>query len=164
MSFLVTKTYSSERGFSCCFRQWRSVHSHCSKLHGYALSFEVTFGCNELDTRNWVVDFGSMDTFKAALEYMFDHTTIIAEDDPVKEIFKNLHEKGILDLRIIPNVGCEQTAKYVFDMAEEWLKEYKFNEGRLLWVESVRVSEHPGNSATFTRNNLSPFVQVGRLS
>lgn len=149
MAFYVTKTYSSERGFSCCFRQWRSTHSHCSKLHGYALSFEIIFGCYDLDSRNWVVDFGSMDSFKSQLVHMFDHTTIIAYDDPNLQEFKDLDAKGIIDLRLIPNVGCEQTAKYVFEMAEKWLASYEFKEDREIWVESVTVAEHPGNSATY---------------
>ena len=38
-----TKTYGHEEGLSCCFRQWRATHSHCRLLHGYALSFRLTF-------------------------------------------------------------------------------------------------------------------------
>ena len=30
-------------GFSCCFRQWKAETTHCRFLHGYGISFRVTF-------------------------------------------------------------------------------------------------------------------------
>ena len=50
MSYKSTKLFE---GFSCCFRQWRATKTHCRFLHGYAVSFKVTFE-GELDHRNWV--------------------------------------------------------------------------------------------------------------
>ena len=64
--------------------------SHCKFLHGYGVSFKVWFE-GELDERNWVWDFGGMKRAKgtidgmnpkAWMDYMFDHTMLIAEDDP----------------------------------------------------------------------------------
>ena len=46
-------------GFSCCFRQWKAETTHCKYLHGYGVSFRVTFD-GRLDHRNWVWDFGGM--------------------------------------------------------------------------------------------------------
>ena len=51
------KKYGHERGLSAAFRQWRA-DSHCKFLHGYSLEFEFEFGADELDEKNWVVDFG----------------------------------------------------------------------------------------------------------
>ena len=77
-------------GFSCCFRQWKAEKTHCKFLHGYGISFRVTFE-GKLDHRNWVWDFGGMkraETLidglqpKAWMDYMFDHTVIVAIDDP----------------------------------------------------------------------------------
>ena len=48
-----TKTYGHDVGLSCSFRQWRA-QSHCSKVHGYALSVKFTFAAEKLDERNWV--------------------------------------------------------------------------------------------------------------
>jgi len=42
-------------GFSTVFRQWRAKETHCSYLHGYGVSFKVTFE-GQLDHRNWVWD------------------------------------------------------------------------------------------------------------
>ena len=72
--FYSTKTYNNDRGLSCAFRQWRAEHSHCKLIHGYSLGFKVIFECDELDERNWVMDFGGLKKFKNWLEDMFDHT------------------------------------------------------------------------------------------
>ena len=55
--FKSTKTYGHDLGFSAAFRQWRA-DSHCKYIHGYALAFRFEFEADELDVRNWVVDFG----------------------------------------------------------------------------------------------------------
>jgi 6-pyruvoyltetrahydropterin/6-carboxytetrahydropterin synthase len=83
--FYSTKTYGNDRGLSCCFRQWRSTHSHCSLLHGYSIGVKIIFECESLDERNWVMDFGGLKEFKQWLEHMFDHTLLVAEDDPELE-------------------------------------------------------------------------------
>ena len=77
-------------GFSTVFRQWKATTTHCQYLHGYGVSFKLWFE-GDLDERNWVWDFGGMKrakgkidgkTPKAWFDYMFDHTMIVAEDDP----------------------------------------------------------------------------------
>ena len=55
--FYSGKTYTHATGHSCAFRQWRA-DSHCNLIHGYALQFELQFGSDGLDEKNWVVDFG----------------------------------------------------------------------------------------------------------
>ena len=69
--YYSTKTYGHEEGLSCMFRQPLATHSHCSLLHGYALSFSFKFGCNHLDDKNWVVDFGDLKDLKAWLKDSF---------------------------------------------------------------------------------------------
>ena len=66
--YYSTKTYGHEEGLSCMFRQPLATHSHCSLLHGYALSFSFKFGCENLDDKNWVVDFGDLKELKAWLK------------------------------------------------------------------------------------------------
>jgi 6-pyruvoyltetrahydropterin/6-carboxytetrahydropterin synthase len=56
MSFKSTKLYD---GFSTVFRQPTAEGTHCKFLHGYGTSFRVTFE-GELDSRNWVFDYGGM--------------------------------------------------------------------------------------------------------
>jgi 6-pyruvoyltetrahydropterin/6-carboxytetrahydropterin synthase len=52
--------------------------------------FKVTF-IGYLDKLNWVCDFGSFkrNWIKEHMSHMFDHTTIVAKNDPKLSIFKN---------------------------------------------------------------------------
>ncbi|WP_112663395.1 6-pyruvoyl trahydropterin synthase family protein [Microvirga flavescens] len=143
-----TKTYDHIEGLSCCFRQWRATHSHCRLVHGYALAFRFVFATYELDERNWCFDFGGLKPVKQWLKSMFDHTMLVAEDDPERARFEILHAEGLIDLRILPAVGCEATAKYVYDYVSDFVHEQ--TNGRV-WLESTEVSEHGGNSAIYGR-------------
>lgn len=152
--FYSTKTYGNDRGLSCCFRQWRSTHSHCSLLHGYSIGVRVIFECDTLDERNWVMDFGGLKDFKKWLEYMFDHTLVVAEDDPHLEALMELDAKGIADVRVVKAVGCERFAELAFDKMNEILQESLEAETLLnptVQVKSVEVFEHDANSAICER-------------
>jgi 6-pyruvoyltetrahydropterin/6-carboxytetrahydropterin synthase len=141
-----TKTYDHSEGLSCCFRQWRATDSHCRLVHGYALAFRFVFATDELDERNWCFDFGGLKPIRSWLHDMFDHTMIVAEDDPHLPDFRSLAEKGLLALRVLPQVGCEATAKYVFDHVARFVADQ--TAGRV-WLETVEVREHGGNSAVY---------------
>ena len=106
--YLSTKTYGTDRGLSCCFRQWKATHSHCSTLHGYSIGIKLTFQSETLDDRNWVMDFGGLKQFKEWADHMFDHTLIIAKDDPHLETFKQLsnEDKEIFLLRYNVTIAC----------------------------------------------------------
>ena len=143
-------------GFSTVFRQWKAEDTHCRFLHGYGISFKVYFE-GELDDRNWVSDFGGMKRAKtqidgmnpkAWMEYMFDHTMIVAEDDPFLESFKRMDEAGAAQVRVIPATGAERFAQYVFEKLDAFVKEE--TDGRVK-VRQVEFSEHGKNSAIFTR-------------
>jgi 6-pyruvoyltetrahydropterin/6-carboxytetrahydropterin synthase len=149
--FKSTKIFD---GFSTVFRQWKANETHCSFLHGYGISFKITFE-GELDERNWVWDFGGMKRAKNTIggmnpkmwmDHMFDHTTIIAEDDPHLNFFEGMHVKGIIQLRIIPATGAEQFAKYIYDKVNEFVLEETNNRVR---VTQVEFSEHNKNSASY---------------
>lgn len=146
-----TKTYVHAIGLSCCFRQWRA-DSHCRFLHGYALQVKITFGCNKLDKNGWVMDFGGLKSFKLWLEQTFDHKTLVAHDDPVLPNFQMFHDNGIIQMRIVPGVGCEAFAQYIFTECQEWLDRSKTDGQRDVWVESVEVREHEANSAIARRD------------
>jgi len=142
-----TKTYGHNEGLSCCFRQWRATHSHCSLLHGYALSFAFVFATRELDERNWCFDFGGLKDVKAWLHDMFDHTTLVAADDPQLVVFEGLRSAGLAELRVLPAVGCEAIARHTFDHVADLVAR---KTGCRVWLESVEVREHSGNSAIYS--------------
>jgi 6-pyruvoyltetrahydropterin/6-carboxytetrahydropterin synthase len=149
--FYSTKRYGNDRGLSCCFRQWRSTHSHCSLLHGYSIGIKLIFECDTLDERNWVHDFGGLAAFKKWAEYMFDHTWLVAEDDPHLETFLAL-SKEVADIRVVPAVGCERFAEMAYNKMVDILQ-YQLKKGELLnptvRLKSVEVFEHEANSAIY---------------
>lgn len=148
LQYYSTKTYVHSTGLSACFRQWRA-DSHCKYLHGYALEVKVMFQASELDTRNWVVDFGSLKSFKAILENTFDHKTLVAEDDPKLSLFREMETAGLIQLVIVPSTGCEKFAEMIFEAVEVWLIDYGYAPRVKLFC--VEVREHEGNSALVSR-------------
>ena len=150
--FQSTKLFD---GYSTCFRQWRAENTHCKYLHGYAVSFRVWFE-GDLDERNWVFDFGGMKRAKTQINHMqpkeffawlLDHTTIVAQDDPHLETFRQMNQDGIIQLRVLPATGCEQFAKFLFEVINSFLKTE--TEGRVRAIK-VEVYEHERNSASFS--------------
>lgn len=146
--YVSTKTYGHEIGLSCAFRQWRA-ESHCRLIHGYALKIHLEFETDELDERNWVVDFGSLKSFKGMLEDTFDHKLLVAEDDPMKAEILRLQELGLADVVVLPKAGCEAFAEYVFGAAETWLESNGY--APRVRMRKVEVHEHGANSAHFVR-------------
>jgi 6-pyruvoyltetrahydropterin/6-carboxytetrahydropterin synthase len=169
--YLSTKTYGNDRGRSCCFRQWRSTHSHCSLLHGYSIGIKLIFESETLDDRNWVMDFGGLKAFKEWSEYMFDHTLVIAEDDPHRAMFEKMadlglqDQGGVCDIRIVPGVGCEKFAELAYKKMKNILETFQRGEactiengkifecrypvGQGVRLRSVEVFEHNANSAVY---------------
>lgn len=151
-----TKTYTHSIGLSACFRQWRA-ESHCKYLHGYSLQVNVKFESERLDERNWIVDFGSLKSFKGWLEDTFDHKTLVAEDDPALELFKQMDQNKkngkLIQLRIVPDTGCEAFSRMIFEYLEGWLTDNGYSP-RVRLV-SVEVSEHGGNSAYVRAKRIS---------
>lgn len=134
---------------SCAFRQWKA-DSHCKFIHGYRLMAKITFGCIGLDNKHWVVDFGGLKELKTIFEKQFDHTLCIAADDPLLEMFKQLHEVGGCDLRIMEKgVGIERFTEFCFNIADAHIREKSV--GRC-WVERVEVWEHEKNSGIVEYN------------
>jgi len=126
------------------------------------------FESETLDDRNWVFDFGGLKQFKDWADTMFDHTLVIAADDPHLDFFKKMNDIGydgmtsgvpyergaICDLRIVPGVGCEMFAKMCYDAMSSLLDQYKVQGGRYpvgqtVRLKSAEVFEHAGNSAIY---------------
>jgi 6-pyruvoyltetrahydropterin/6-carboxytetrahydropterin synthase len=150
MPYRVTKTYPHSLGLSACFRQWRA-DSHCRYLHGYALSFTLTFEALALDARNWVLDFGSLKPVKEFLVDTFDHKLLVAEDDPMLTvILSEIHGGKIADVVTVPAVGCEAFAEQVAIFVDGTFRAIigvpSKQEVRLI---SVECREHEGNAGVW---------------
>jgi len=163
--YVSTKTYGPSEGLAVCYRQWRAdrksgktsgVYTRdeipgCCALHGYALSFYMEFECSTLDARNWVVDFGSLKTLKEFLKESFDHTMLVAEDDPHFKVFENLHNLGLAKMVVVEATGCEALSKFLYDYINEiWLPaNYPSTPEHTIHCRKVVVSETPSNSAWY---------------
>ena len=141
-------------GFSTVFRQWKAETTHCRFVHGYGISFKVYFE-GDLDERNWVWDFGGMKRAKTQIDgkspkewmdYMFDHTLIVAEDDPFIKAFQQMEEAGVAQVRIIPSTGAAKIAEYIYNKLNEFVDTE--TEGRVR-VTKVKFMEHGKNAACY---------------
>ena len=141
-------------GFSTVFRQWKAKETHCRFVHGYGISFKVYFE-GELDHRNWVWDFGGMKRAKtlidgkqpkAWMDYMFDHTLVVAEDDPELLAFQQMDKAGVAQVRVIPATGAEKFAEYIYNKLNKFVKEETEDRVR---VTKVKFMEHGKNAACY---------------
>jgi len=141
-------------GYSTVFRQWKATTTHCSYLHGYGVSFKLWFE-GDLDERNWVWDFGGMKRAKGTIDgkspkawfdYMFDHTLVVADDDPFKDSFIKMGIAGVAQVRIVDAVGAEKFAEFIYNKVNPFIVEE--TEGRVK-IARVEFSEHSKNSAIY---------------
>ena len=141
-------------GFSTVFRQHAAESTHCRFVHGYGISFKVYFE-GELDHRNWVWDFGGMKRAKtlidgkspkAWMDYMFDHTLIVAEDDPELKAFQQMDKAGVAQVRVIPATGAEKFAEYIYNKLNDFVKTETEDRVR---VTKVKFMEHGKNAAYY---------------
>jgi len=121
------------------------------------------------------MDFGGLKEFKASADSMFDHTLVVAKDDPMLDRFKEMsgwssnteqdnnpervqvepyRRSGVCDLRIVPGVGCEMFAKMAYDKMAELLETMKQAGSRYpvlsnVKIKSAEVFEHGANSAIY---------------
>lgn len=149
--FQSTKVFD---GFSTVFRQWRAEETHCKYLHGYGTSVKVWFE-GELDKKNWVWDFGGLKRAKGTIDgknpkdwfkWLLDHTVVIAHDDPYLQSFKSLELLKVIQLRVIPEVGAERFAEYIYSKLAPFIELETL--GRVK-ISKVEFREHEKNSAIY---------------
>ena len=143
MKFISTKTYKDLGPVA--YRQWRA-DSHCNQIHGYSLSFHFEFETDKLDARNWVMDFGGLRPLKSQLEDWFDHTLLVAKDDPQKDDLIALGKKGLAKVVEVDKTGCEGIADFLYEYINTiFLKDYQ--EHNRVWCCKVEVRETESNMA-----------------
>lgn len=155
MKKITYKTSKRLSGYSTCFRQWNAKHSHCHFLHGYDLIFVLHFKAEALDHHHWVWDFGFLKnpyqridnlSIKEWFNYMFDHTVIIAEDDPEIEAFRDLAKKDLIQLRTVPYYSTEKIAEFILKKLNPVVKKHSNQRVELYKVE---VWENQNNMGAF---------------
>ncbi len=145
MKYISTKTYNQIAPVA--YRQWKS-DSHCSEIHGYALSFHFEFEADTLDARNWVTDFGGLRPLKDFIEEHFDHKLLVSIDDPEIEWFREAHRRGIAKITEVEKTGCEGLADYLYEYVNTiFLPNCGKSEAERVWCSKVEVRETPSNMA-----------------
>lgn len=147
MTYGVIKTYGNERGLSATFRQWRA-ESHCRLLHGYSLGFEFTLEAEDLDTRNWVYDFGDFKSLKEWLDNTFDHKLLVAKDDPALDDICALAGIDVADVIILDNVGCEAFAHLAHKQLQAIVANHPAYADRVRLVHT-KCFEHASNAGYY---------------
>jgi 6-pyruvoyltetrahydropterin/6-carboxytetrahydropterin synthase len=107
------------------------------------------FGTDNLDARNWASYYGGITELKSVLESQFDHTLLVAEDDPELEFYQEMQRRNLAKLTRLPKLGCEGLADqlyryvngvYIPDM-------WGAGEAERLWCYRVEVRETQANMA-----------------
>ena len=145
---ILPSGYSCSKHFAnypCTHRQWRHP-GHCRFVHGYSRSFTVWFAAHNLDRFGFVVDFSSLNSLEEKLKNQFDHTFLVNSDDPLLPIWKELHLKEALNLRIMDNVGMEASAHLVWQWSNDLLVDRELGRA-CCWC--VEAHENDSNKACF---------------
>ncbi|MCP9800052.1 6-carboxytetrahydropterin synthase [Synechococcus sp. RedBA-s] len=117
--------------------------------------FTCWFRARELDANGFVVDFSGLKTLEGQLAGQFDHTFLVNVDDPLLEQWRNLHDQGALDLRVMTNVGMESSAELVWGWASGLLRD---RDGGLSGCWKVEARENKRNAASYEAS-LEWFAQ-----
>ena len=142
--FHMRKVFGS---LPCCHRSCANKGKRYF-LHGYERTFEIEFACAETEPgTGLVLDPAALKEVLAALRRQFDHTTLIALDDPDRDLFELLADRGVIDLRIMNNTGMEGSAAWVFDTVDSIVG--RASRGRV-WVSRIKVRESDSNGVTLS--------------
>ena len=146
VAYKYTSTKEYIDAFPVAYRQWRT-DTHCQRTHGYSFSIKFYFGTNELDKRNFAQDYSGLKELKSILESQFDHKLLVSSDDPSLEFFKEMEKRGLAQLTILPNLGCEALA----DMLYKYMNGVYIpdllgpGEAERIWCYRVEVRETQSN-------------------
>jgi 6-pyruvoyltetrahydropterin/6-carboxytetrahydropterin synthase len=159
--------YTSTKNYNqigpVAYRQHRA-DSHCRFIHGYAMSFRFFFSTNDLDARNWAFDYGGLKPLKHKLEDWFDHTLLVAEDDPMKNELLRLGELKLAKITLVEKTGCEGLGQFLYDYVNEiFLPECGTSEAERLWCTKVEVRETDNNMAYVSGDRPRKVTPLGSM-
>lgn len=144
--FVRTKTFGQGENFKCAWRNWQSTGPD-RFLHGHTLTVKLVFDCENRDESMQVMDMSLTMELHAWMKSIFDNTAIISADDPELETFQLLHSKSIIDLRILPSVGYENFAQYIWSRTARFLGIH--NLAPRVLIRTVEVMDGESNSALY---------------
>jgi 6-pyruvoyltetrahydropterin/6-carboxytetrahydropterin synthase len=94
------------------------------------------------------MDFGGLKPLKANLEDWFDHTLLVAQDDPQREELLRLGQLGLAKITEVEKTGCEGIADFLYEYINTiFLPNYGAAEAARIWCSRVEVRETDSNMA-----------------
>ena len=87
-----------------------------------------------------------MRPLKGLLEDWFDHTLLVAEDDPDREHLLKLGELGLAKITEVEKTGCEGLATYLYEYINTIFLP-GWEPGERVWCCKVEVRETDSNMA-----------------
>lgn len=101
-----------------------------------------------------MVDFGGLRPLKGLLEEWFDHTLLVAADDPQREHLLNLGKLGLAKITEVEKTGCEGLSSFLFEflngddgLLNGWINEAGLSDGGRVRCVKVEVRETDANMA-----------------
>jgi 6-pyruvoyltetrahydropterin/6-carboxytetrahydropterin synthase len=95
-----------------------------------------------------VTDFGGLRELKDKLEEWFDHTLLVAQDDPQREHLLNLGKLGLAKITEVERTGCEGLADFLYEYINTiYLPNCGAEEAKRVWCCRVEVRETDSNMA-----------------
>jgi 6-pyruvoyltetrahydropterin/6-carboxytetrahydropterin synthase len=94
------------------------------------------------------MDFGGLKPLKEKLEEWFDHTLLVANDDPMREHLINLGKLGLAKIVEVEKTGCEGISEFLYwYVNEEFLPSCGADVAERIWCCRVEVRETDANMA-----------------
>lgn len=147
------KIYGHDRGLTC---SWIDPITH--NVTGCSIKVHLEFAASKLDERNFVVDFGGLKNFKGWLEDTFDHTFLIATDDPQFERFAKADEDGLIQLTTLPEgYNANRFAEMIYEVLDTWLTDAGF--APRCEVYAVKVFAQEQSKSPFSQYQNPKFIQ-----
>ncbi len=156
MNKFMSTSIVKEFKFEAAHRLSLGYVGKCANLHGHSYKVYIEIQAYELNNFDMVIDFGDLKPLKEGIMVMFDHKTILHEDDPLVDALRK--DQGFESVFTTGrNPTCETIAEILFDLAESAL-DLIFSEGQLPntsmtpKVIAVTVQETATGRATVRRS------------
>lgn len=139
--YTCSKTYSN---IPFAHRQHRHP-GHCGFVHGHNWEFTFTFGCETLDEKGFVVDFGELKFIRQWLKEELDHAFAYNRDDgETARLLKAF--PGLFKACPVHCCSAEGLAKHAFDTVVPLLRG---QHGDRVFLVAVKVAEDSKNTAEY---------------
>lgn len=141
-------------GLHCCRRNWFDNGKRLF-LQGYQLTFEIEFACDERDSDDQMLSAECLGDIRAALQQQFGQTTLIAANDPQRDLFELLADRDLVDMRIMDSTAVEASAAWVFQTVELIVAQAT---GGRVWLSRIDAQESGSRVITLTALPLKDWV------